>query len=150
MGPQKDLILIDTNIFVIDLRYKRDINYGSNVKFLERIAGSGTGFTTLVNLLELCGILSFNLNDKQLIDLWSYFEKRYGISVLPPPDMNSDFPALSMESLFDQIRKRIPLGEALLLAVAAQYLPFVSTFVTWDKAHFEEKFPGRVITPSEY
>jgi len=150
MGPQKDLILIDTNIFVIDLRYKRDINYGSNVKFLERIAGGGTGFTTLVNLLELCWILSFNLNDKQLIDLWSYFEKRYGISVLPPPDMNSDFPALSIESLFDQIRKRIPLGEALILAVAAQYLPFVSTFVTWDKTHFEEKFPGRVITPSEY
>ena len=150
MGPQKDLILIDTNIFVIDLRYKRDINYGSNVRFLDYIAGSGTGFTTLVNLLELCGILSFNLNDKQLIDLWSYFEKRYGISVLPPPDMNSDFPALSMESLFDQIRKRIPLGEALILAVAAQYLPFVSTFVTWDKTHFKEKFPGRVITPSEY
>ena len=150
MGPQKDLILIDTNIFVIDLRYKRDINYGSNVRFLDYIAGSGTGFTTLVNLLELCGILSFNLNDKQLIDLWSYFEKRYGISVLPPPDMNSDFPALSIESLFDQIRKRIPLGEALILAVAAQYLPFVSTFVTWDKTHFKEKFPGRVITPSEY
>jgi len=61
-----------------------------------------------------------------------------------------DFPALPIESLFDQIRKRIPLGDALILSVAAQYLPFVSTFVTWDKAHFEEKFPGRVITPSEY
>jgi len=28
--------------------------------------------------------------------------------------------------------------------------PFISTLVTWDKDHFTDKFPGRVITPHEY
>ena len=62
MGAKPELILIDTNIFVIDLRYKRDTNYQVNQEFLSTAAQSGNGFTTIVNLLELCGILSFNLN----------------------------------------------------------------------------------------
>jgi len=69
VGSQEALILIDTNIFVIDLRYKRDVNYNSNLSFLEVARQRRTGFTTLINLLELCGILSFNLNEKQLLDL---------------------------------------------------------------------------------
>jgi len=53
------LILIDTNIFVIDPRCKRDVCYKTNRRFLDYMAEKRTGFTTIVNLLELCwGILS--------------------------------------------------------------------------------------------
>ena len=52
-------------LFVIDLRYKRDRNFSVNRTFLERIAHNHTGVTTLFNLLEVCGILSFNLEEKQ-------------------------------------------------------------------------------------
>ena len=69
MGAEQELILIDTNIFVIDLRYKRDTNYKVNQAFLSSVAQNGNGFTTIVNLLELCGILTFYLNRGQLIDL---------------------------------------------------------------------------------
>lgn len=65
MGPKEDLVLVDTNIFVIDLRYKRDKNYETNRAFLDYMGEKRNGFTTIVNLLELCGILSFNLNEKQ-------------------------------------------------------------------------------------
>lgn len=67
MGPKQELVLVDTNIFAIDLRYKRDSNFENNRAFLDLIAEKKNGFTTIVNLLELCGILSFNLNEKQLI-----------------------------------------------------------------------------------
>ena len=56
MGSKQELVLIDTNIFVIDLRYKRDVNFKLNKSFLSFVAQSGSGFTTIVNLLELCGI----------------------------------------------------------------------------------------------
>ena len=79
MGSKQELILIDTNIFVIDLRYKRDTNFKLNQSFLSSVAHSRSGFTTIVNLLELCGILSFNLNQDQLLDLWTYFQDRYKI-----------------------------------------------------------------------
>ena len=150
MGSKEDLILIDTNVFVIDLRYKRDVNYRSNLAFLDTVAQRGTGFTTLINLLELCGILSFNLNEKQLLDLWSYFQKRYKVTVLPPADMISDFPGFPIEDLFEQFKKKILLGDALMLTVAKKHLSFISTLVTWDRDHFKDKFPGTVITPDEY
>ncbi len=65
MDAKQDLVLIDTNIFVIDLRYKRDVYYKTKRRFLDYMAKKRTGFTTIVNLLELWGILSFNLNEKQ-------------------------------------------------------------------------------------
>jgi len=150
VGSQEALILIDTNIFVIDLRYKRDVNYNSNLSFLEAVRQRGTGFTTLINLLELCGILSFNLNEKQLLHLWRYFQDRYKVTVLPPADMASDFPDFPIGDLFKYFEKKIALGDALMLTVAEKHLSFISTLVTWDKDHFTDKFPGRVITPHEY
>lgn len=150
MDPQEGLTLIDTNVFVIDLRYKRDVHYPPNRDFLRTIGERGTGFTTLINLLELCGILSFNLNEKQLHDLWRYFEKRYNVTVLPAPDITSGFPTFPIQDLFEHLQKRIPLGDALMLTVAAKYLSFVSTLITWDRDHFLGKFPGDVMTPGEF
>ncbi len=43
MGSKEDLVLIDTNIFVIDLRYKRDIHYEINRTFLTYIAKKEKG-----------------------------------------------------------------------------------------------------------
>jgi len=81
VDAKQDLVLIDTNIFVIDLRYKRDAHYKTNQTFLDYIAKKKTGFTTIINLLELCGILSFNLSEKQLNELWVYFQDRYRVTV---------------------------------------------------------------------
>jgi len=150
MGPQESLILIDTNVFVIDLRYKRDVHYRTNLAFLDAIAKRGNGFTTLINLLELCGILSFNLNERQLLDLWRFFQQRYKVAVLPPADIASGFPSFPMRDLFEQFQKKISLGDALMLTVAASYLSFLATLITWDRDHFKGKFPGLVLTPSEY
>ena len=118
MGAEQELILIDTNIFVIDLRYKRDTNYRVNQAFLSSVAQNGNGFTTIVNLLELCGILSFNLNGDQLFDLWTYFCDRYMVTVLPEPDLQSDFPDIEIRRLFDMLSKKSSFGDALMMAVA--------------------------------
>jgi len=150
VGAKPELILIDTNIFVIDLRYKRDTNYQVNQEFLSTAAQSGNGFTTIVNLLELCGILSFNLNQNQLLDLWTYFQDRYKITVLPEPNIQSAFPGIEISRLFDIMCKKTSLGDALMMAVAEKHLPFVKTIVTWDSEHFKDRYSGKVLTPDEY
>lgn len=150
MGTEPELILIDTNIFVIDLRYKRDSNYQVNRAFLASAADKANGFTTIVNLLELCGILSFNLNSDQLHDLWSYFYDRYKVTVLPEPDLQSSFPAIEIRRLFNILSKKSSFGDAFMMAAAEKYLSFVLIMVTWDKEHFKDKYNGMVLTPSEY
>jgi len=150
MGPEQDLVLVDTNIFVIDLRYKRDTNYKVNRTFLDHIGEKRNGFTTIVNLLELCGILSFNLNEKQLIELWFYFQDRYGVVVLPIPSFETNFPVIEIKEIFDLMKGKTSLGDALMISVAKKHLPFVSGMVSWDDMHFKNIFPGTVLTPEKY
>ena len=150
MGPKKDLVLVDTNIFVIDLRYKRDSNFEKNRAFLDLIGEKRNGFTTIVNLLELCGILSFNLDEKQLIELWVYFQDRYGVVVLPAPSFETNFPIIKIKEIFDLIADRTSLGDALMISAARKHLPFVTTMVTWDDLHFKDIFPGTVLTPERF
>jgi len=150
VGPKQNLVLVDTNIFVIDLRYKRDTNYEINRTFLDHIGENGNGFTTIVNLLELCGILSFNLNEKQLIELWIYFQDRYGVVVLPVPGFETHFPIIEIKEIFDLMKNRTSLGDALMISVAKKHLPFVATMVSWDDLHFKNIFPGVVLNPEKY
>jgi predicted nucleic acid-binding protein len=150
VDTKQDLVLIDTNVFVIDLRYKRDICFKKNRAFLANIAKKRTGFTTIVNLLELCGILSFNLNEKQLNELWFYFQDRYQVSVLPVPSLETNFPTIGIKELFDLLKTKTSLGDALMASVAKHHLTFISTMVTWDNLHFENIFPGTVLTPEEF
>ena len=150
MDQKKGLVLVDTNIFVIDLRYKRDVSYRNNRTFLDYIGERRTGFTTIVNLLEICGILSFNLNEKQLTELWFYFQDNYQVTVLPSPDLEKDFPNIETKMVFDVLKNRASLGDALVVVVAQKHLPFISTMVTWDTIPFKKIFPGTVLTPDEF
>ena len=150
MGTKQEPVLVDTNVFVIDLRFRRDRHFKRNQSFLDSVAQIGNGYTSIVNLLEICGILSFNLNQDQLIDLWTYFHDRYKITVLPEPDFRSNFAVLEINRIFDILGKKCSFGDALMMAVAEKYLSFVSTLVTWDKEHFKDKFYGNVLTPDEY
>jgi predicted nucleic acid-binding protein len=150
VGAERTLVLIDTNVFVIDLRYKQDSHFRANRKFLEAMDEAGNGFTTIVNLLELCGILSFNLNDRQLRELWVYFEQRYNVTVLPDIALEGTLPSLRIREIFEWITKKLSFGDAYVLAVALKQMPSLSVMITWDKEHFKEKFQGTIQTPAEY
>lgn len=150
MGAERTLVLIDTNVFVIDLRYKQDTHFRANRKFLDTVGEAGTGFTTIVNLLEICGILSFNLNDRQLRELWVYFEQKYRVTVLPDTGLEGTLPSLRIREVFNWIKKRLSFGDAYILAVALKQMPSLSVMVSWDKEHFKGKFKGSIYTPTEY
>jgi len=150
VGAERTLVLIDTNVFVIDLRYKQDTHFRANRKFLDTIGEAGTGFTTIVNLLEICGILSFNLNERQLRDLWVYFEQKYRVTVLPDAGLEGTLPSLRIREVFEWIKRKLSFGDAYILAVALKQLPSVSAMITWDKEHFKGKFKGALYTPTEY
>jgi hypothetical protein len=121
-----------------------------NKSFLSAVAQSGSGFTTIVNLLELCGILSFNLNQDQLLDLWTYFQDKYKITVLPELNLQNDFPSIEINRLFGILSKKTSFGDALMISVAEKFLSFASTMVTWDDEHIKDKFAGKVLTPNAF
>jgi hypothetical protein len=144
------LTVIDTNVFVIDLRYKRDRNFSVNKAFLEHVARAGNGVTSIFNLLEVCGILSFNLNELQLRELFFYFPQRYQVQVVPPVDPERFLPSLTVEGLLHFIVQKTSFGDALIMATITRHIPGAARFVSWDADHFRSKSNVLALTPREF
>lgn len=144
------LIVIDTPIFVIDLRYRRDRYFAMNRSFLSRISEEGKGATTIFNLLEVCGILSFNLGERELKELFHYFAEHYKIEVLPHGSFESALPVLKTEDVFGIITRKMGFGDALIVAAIEKSIPQAGQFVSWNARHFRGRLAIPVLTPREF
>lgn len=147
------MVLIDSDIFVIDRRYPRGELYPMTQAFLNRVAASSTEFaTTLFNVLEVCGILSFGYNAHQFLSFYAGFAKHYQIQVLRPA-LKGATPDEALDGLVSTVvavmLRKISLGDALMLAVA-EADPSVDRLITWNARHFQGKTHLIVETPEEY
>ena len=150
MDAQSELIVVDTNLFVIDLRYPRDRQFTVNRRFLQKLAQTEKGATSIFNVLEVCGILSFNLNAQQLRELFHHFSQKYHVRVFPFATLDRPLPLLTGTDLFNHIEQKTSFGDALLMAAIMNYLPDASQFVSWDAPHFRGKMRLPVCTPAEF
>ncbi len=150
MDTQSRLIVVDTNIFVIDLRYPRDRHFAVNRRFLQKLAQTGNGATTIFNVLEVCGILSFNLNGQQLQELFHHLSQKYHGQILPFAVLDRPLPFLTGSDLFGYLEQKASFGDALLMATIATHLPHATQFVSWDAPHFRGKIRFPVLTPNEF
>ncbi len=144
------MIFVDTNVFIIDLRYRRDKNFRTNKLFLSRMADSGRGVTSIYNLLEVCGILSFNLNRQQLAELFYYLPSRYNVEILPVHEADVPLPETRVGSILDVIVKRASFGDAVIAHFVEKNLSDDAVFVSWDASHFRELLSIKTITPDEF
>jgi hypothetical protein len=150
VDAQSGLIVVDTNIFVIDLRYPRDRHFTVNRKFLQKLAQTGKGATTIFNVLEVCGILSFNLNNQQLQELFHHFSQKYHVQILPFAELDRPLPFLTGSDIFGYLEQKASFGDALLMATITTHVHDAVQFISWDAPHFRGKLPIPVLTPNEF
>ena len=143
------MILVDSDVFLIDLRYRRDERFAANRAFLDRLAASGQGATTIYNLLEICGGLSFNLNRQQLAEVHAHFARRYHVRVVPGTDPRTPLPAFRVGDLLSIVARKVSFGDALVLALLEVRRAEVTMFVTWNARHFRGRTELDVRTPPE-
>jgi hypothetical protein len=82
------MILLDTNIFVIDRFFPRDVRYSVNRQFVERLPELDAGFS-IFSLFELCGISSFNLAAEELKQWSYYFDELYQVEIVEPTGLEA-------------------------------------------------------------
>ena len=143
-------VFIDSDLFVRDLRYPRDARTETNRKFLEKVKRQKIrGVTSIFNLLEICGILSFNLSSNDLLLLYADFTNQYNIQILFPADsvglLQYDIPLI-----FSQIQKKQSLGDAQISYVVERFSKHLSSFVSWNAHHFDRKLPIPVMSPEAF
>lgn len=141
------MIFVDSNLFVIDLRYPDDANYTSNRRALNRLRRDRTGMTGLVNVLEVCGILSFNLSAPALHGLYVHFARRYGMTLVPGGSYDTRLPAPAAREVITQMEKRMALKDAEIAIVVEEHRETLTAFLSWNARHFAGKLPVPALTP---
>lgn len=145
------MILLDTNVFVIDRFFPRDVRFEQNRRLVTIFPRLSVGFS-IFSLLELCGISSFNLSTQEL-RRWMYtFEETYSVEILHPQAAKEDSAKLwlasSITSLFERIEKRVTLGDAFVLQTAEEFQ--VETLITWNPKDFTDRTSLPVLKPVEF
>lgn len=146
---------IDTDVFAIDLIYTKDKRFEVNQQFLESIKkniGISAG-TTIFNLLELCGLLSFSNKPQVIEKIFIEFHKDPKILVLYPNFSTNEscldfFEKLVAKSMYF-IKRKMSFGDALIIWTCEENN--CSTLITWNAKHFENRSDFvRIITPEEF
>lgn len=147
------MILIDTDVFVIDRRYPRDPKFQVNRAFLDYLRDKEIDrATTIFNLYELCGIMSFNLSRQQLQKLFMGFASIYGLETIYPPLRNIPPEEPLDRLLADTMRvilEKVAFLDALVISTA-ESAPDVDHLITWNAKHFLQKTRLTTQTPEEY
>jgi hypothetical protein len=147
------MLAIDSDVFLIDCRYQRDPKYGVNRQFLDELAKRHVErATTIFNVLEICGVLTFNLNSDQLQAFYANFAKQYGLRILAPQlprRLGQEMIDLLAGRTLGIILRRVSFGDALAILTAESH-PALTTFVTWNASHFVGRTQCQVVTPQEW
>lgn len=144
-------VFLDSDIFIRDLRFKRDEYYQENANLLELVKGKKIlGHTSIYNLLEICGYLSFNLDAAELRNLYTGFSGRYALKILFPEILSDQVLKLNIPRVFSYVEKKMALSDSIISDVADMHKNSLNLFITWNAKHFKDKLNIQVINPSEF
>ncbi len=143
------MVLIDSDVFVLDLFYPTDERADTNSAFLE--LDHIHRATTVFNVLEVCGIASFNTADEDLKKLFFAFHQTYNLQVLYPTTAQRS-PQVFLKDLvadaFAHILTKMNFNEALILSTAEAH--DVTNLVTWNVKHFAGRTNLSVFNPRDF
>lgn len=148
------MIFIDTDVLWLAFAFHQDARQAANASFLEQVQ-IGQPATTIYNVLELLGKLSFNLSPEQLDEWRSWLVNAYQLLVVWPtnPALTTAAPTFQEEIFerpYQKTRKvKMPFMDSLILNLAER-TPNAAHFITWNARHFQGKTPLQVLTPEEY
>ncbi|MFQ5851949.1 MAG: hypothetical protein ACE5JU_15365 [Candidatus Binatia bacterium] len=92
----------------------------------------------------------FDLNEKQMEELFYYFPQRYHVEVLPHATLQGPLPPFKTGNLLNVISRKASFGDALIMAAIEKYIPGAMRFVSWNAQHFDGRLPIPCLTPKEF
>lgn len=144
------MLLIDSDVFIIDRRYRKDPKHEVNKGFLDFVHEKEK-YTTIFNLLEITGILSYNLSTSDIEEFYYAFANYYKINIISPVTNSLSAESFMSEltnDIFEIIKKKMNFGDALILKTAIDN--HINMYVGWNIRHFKAKARMIFYTPVDY
>lgn len=145
------MILLDSDVLLIELRYTKDPRFAINRQALQRLQTDGlpSGVTAQA-LLETVGVLSFNTSPLQVPHLAGQIVALYKLAVLPDLQTHPDYAGCSVSELLSQMSKQMSLGDAVQALQIAHHAASANCLLTWNAKHFQGKLIIPVLTPEDW
>lgn len=145
------MIVLDSNVLLIDIRYNNDPNYAVNRRSLDALIASGIplAVTTQV-VLEVVGVMCFGVPAASVVKVWPRAQKQYNLLVLPDPATVPDHCGCAPDEIIAQMVSKRPAGDATIAAQIAKYAAGATAFLTWNLKHFRGNLAIPVLTPDEW
>lgn len=138
-------VMIDSDVYLLDIRYQQDEKYPLNKKFLNLIFTEQIDpYTSIFNLLEICGILSFNLSRTNLEKTFISFAATYNTTILFPSGSSGQFIQFDLIDIWEIITKKVAFLDSLIISVFEETTP-IQHLVSWNARHFRNKTSGEVL-----
>ena len=139
------MIAIDSDLFAIFHIFKKDPRFETTKGFFKRVSGHPKAITIL-NLLELCGIVSTATSGEDASRIFHEYASSRDITILfPNPAKDEvDFWASLVSECFSRIQRGMRLGDAAILWTL-ETNKNIDAFITWNTRHFKDKTSLKIL-----
>jgi hypothetical protein len=145
------MILLDSDVLLIELRYKNDPKFALNQQALDQIAKDGIRPAVVSHtLLEVVGNLSFGVSKALIPGLPQLVIQRCNLRVFPDPLQQPHYADCTFDEIINQISHQMALADAVQAVQIARHAPTATCLLTWNARHFVGKLVIPVLTPEEW
>ena len=145
------MVLLDSNIFIVDRFFPRDSLYSQNKTFVEKLDSIDAAISSFT-LLEVCGAASFRLSVDELSAWLFTFGAMYPVYVLDVHGVRTNdceaWWSTFMEEAAANIAKQMTFGDAVLLREAENY--DAEAIITWNTKDFIRRTRLTVLSPTAF
>ena len=148
------MIMIDSDVFIMDNFYTTDQRYEQNSLFLHRVQSS-KNCTTIFNLLEVCSLIAPHCSEKELLGFFENFDRTYNLEIIYPNsyDLSTEY---FMDHFFGEILHTTQftgnLMDSLIFNLVKQRP--IRVVVSWNAQHYKNSLTklGKMeyLQPDEY
>jgi len=145
------MVLLDSNIFIIDRFFPQDAVYPKNRAFVDQLASIDAAVSAFT-LLEICGVAGFRLSVRELESWLFRFTNLYPVLVLDAFGLKGkdaeEWWSTFVIEVAETISRKMTLGDAVLLREAENYGP--EAIITWNTKDFARRTRLPVLTPHSF
>jgi predicted nucleic acid-binding protein len=145
------MVLLDSNIFILDRFFPRDSLYPQNRAFIEKLSSIAACISSFT-LLEICGVASFRLSTDELSSWLFGFGAIYSVSIIDLHGLRihdgEAWWSIFVAEVAANIAKKMTFGDAVLLREAEKY--GAEAIVTWNTKDFARRTRLSVLTPTGF
>ena len=145
------MILLDSDVMMLELRYLRDPKATVNRQALDQIKADGIPLCIMTQaLLEVVGMLSYG-TPRTFVSKWpATILAFFNAQVLPDLTTHPSYAGCTVADVITQMSHQMALGDAIQAVQIAQHAPSATCLLTWNARHFVGKLVIPVMTPEEW